>query len=290
MKSNPFYANIFKLNLAILFISTSGVLGKYINLPVPGIIFLRSFIACCALYIYCKAKGFTFNIDLKDRKVILLSGVFLGTHWMTYFYALKWSNVALGMLSLYTFPAITAILEPLLTKSKFQKTHLLLAGLVLFGIYLLIPELDFSSSYFKAICFGVLSALFYALRNIMLKSKVKQYNQSVIMFNQLCAISICLFPTLWLVNVDAFVEFLPAIGTLALLTTATGHTLFVYSLKYFSPTSAGLMSSLQPVYGIILAMLFLNEYPDLTTILGGLVIISTVVIESIRIKRMEKTR
>lgn len=289
MKTKSFYSSIFELNLAILFISTSGVLGKFIDLPVPGLIFIRSVLACLALFLFCKLKGLSFKISSSDRKLILLSGIFLGAHWMTYFYALKLSNVAIGMLSLYTFPAITAILEPLLTKSKFQNIHLLLGGLVLIGVYLLIPDFDFSSSYFKAICFGVLSAIFYSLRNIMLKSKVKQYNQSILMFNQLGAISVCLLPALWLLNKEGIMEFLPEIGLLAILTTAIGHTLFIYSLKYFSTTSASLMSSLQPVYGIILAMVFLNEYPGLMTVFGGLVIISTVVIESIRIKKLEKS-
>lgn len=288
MKSKSFYSSIFELNLAILFISTSGVLGKYIDLPVPSLIFIRSILACLVLFIYCKSKGFNFKIPSKDRKVILLGGVFLGAHWMTYFYALKLSNVAIGMLSLYTFPAITALLEPIFTKSKFQKMHLLLGGLVLLGVYLLIPDFDFTSAYFKAICFGILSAIFYALRNIMLKPKVKAYNQSVLMFNQLAAISVCLFPTIWLLQGADLTVFIPYILLLAFLTTAIGHTLFVYSLKFFSTTSASLMSSLQPVYGIILAMLFLGEYPNLTTIIGGLVIISTVVIEGVRVKKTQK--
>lgn len=289
MKSKNFYSSIIELNLAILFISTSGVLGKYIDLPVPSLIFIRSILACIVLFIYCKLNRFNFKIPAKDRKTILLGGVLLGAHWMTFFYALKLSNVAIGMLSLYTFPAITALLEPLLTKNKFQNMHLLLGGLILVGVYLLIPDFDFSSSYFKAICFGVLSAVFYSVRNILLKPKVKQYNQSVLMFNQLGAISICLIPTLWLIKGVNLYEFLPYIGLLAILTTAIGHTLFVYSLKHFSTTSASLMSSLQPVYGIILAMIFLNEYPSLTTIVGGLVIISTVVVESLRVKKKSTT-
>ncbi len=285
MKSKSYYSSLLELNLAILFISTSGVLGKYIDLPVPSIICIRSILACIILFIYCKLKGFSFKIPIKDRKTILLGGVFLGAHWMTYFYALKLSNVAIGMLSLYTFPAITAILEPLLTKSKFQGIHMILGSLVLVGVYFLIPEFDFSSTYFKAICFGVMSAIFYALRNIMMKPKVKHYNQSVLMFNQLGAITICLFPTLWMISGSEFIEFMPAIGLLAILTTAIGHTLFIQSLKYFSTTSASLMSSLQPVYGIILAVIFLNEYPSLMTIFGGLIIISTVVVESLRVKK-----
>ena len=78
-------------------------------------------------------------------------------------------------------------------------------------------------------------------------------------------------------------DYLPSTLLLAIITTAIGHTLFVYSLTYFSAASASLISSLQPIYGIILAMIFLSEYPSLQTILGGLVIISTVLIESRRL-------
>ena len=62
------------------------------------------------------------------------------THWVTYFYALQWSNVAIGMLSLFTYPVITALLEPLILKTKFQKHHLILGFIVLIGVYFLAPD------------------------------------------------------------------------------------------------------------------------------------------------------
>lgn len=56
---------------------------------------------------------------------LILAGLFMGIHWVTYFYALQWSNVAIGMLSLFTYPVITAFLEPLFFKThfKFFKRH-----------------------------------------------------------------------------------------------------------------------------------------------------------------------
>ncbi len=69
---------------------------------------------------------------------------------------------------------------------------------------------------------------------------------------------------------------------LAVLTTAIGHTLFLNSFKHFSITTASILSSVQPVFGIIIAALFLNEIPTMMTILGGLLILSSVVIESVR--------
>jgi len=284
MKSKGIYANIFELNLAIIFISTSGVLGRYIDLPVPMIIFPRAFIAGIFLFLYCKIKGVKFKIETKDRLSVLVGGFLLGAHWITYFYALKLSNVAVGMLSLYTFPVITTILEPIILKSKFLFIHFVLGVMVLFGVYLLTQNISFESEYFKGICLGVFSAFCFSVRNIMLKAKVNNYNQSVLMFSQLAVISVFTFPMLIFFDDSNLIEYLPTTLLLALLTTAIGHTLFVYSLRNFSTASASLISSLQPIYGIVLAVFFLREYPSLMTALGGVVIISTVVIESLRIK------
>ena len=76
-------------------------------------------------------------------------------------------------------------------------------------------------------------------------------------------------------------QWLPVV-VLALLTTAIGHTLYVLSFKKFSITTASILGSVQPVYGILIGMLFLKEYPSLTTIVGGVLILTAVVIESVR--------
>ena len=100
-----------ELILATLLISTSGVLGRYIALDPPVIIWFRAFLALITLYFYCRFKNLNLKIlSKKDLPSLFLSGVFMAGHWVTYFYSLKLSNVALGVLSLYTFPVITALL------------------------------------------------------------------------------------------------------------------------------------------------------------------------------------
>ena len=76
----------------------------------------------------------------------------------------------------------------------------------------------------------------------------------------------------------------PYVILLALVTTAIGHTLFVNSLKYFKASTASIIGSTQPVFGIIIAFFFLNEIPTIHTFVGGALILATVVIESIRSK------
>ena len=155
MQKKQYLQNLIQLNFAVLVISTSGTLGRYIELPVPLIILLRSLIGGVFLFLFCKLKKLSFKIKKKDRKTVFLSGALMGAHWITYFIALKLSSVAIGMLSVFTYPIITTFLEPLMLKSKFKKSNLLLGLMVLVGIYFLAPEFSLENDQFKAIGFGV---------------------------------------------------------------------------------------------------------------------------------------
>lgn len=268
--------------MAVIFISTSGTLGRYIDLPVPVTIASRGILAFFILLLFCRWKGISLKVKRSDLPLVILSGILMALHWVTYFYALQMSSVAIGMLSIYTYPIITAFLEPLLLKTKFQKIHLLLAMFVLLGIYFLAPEFSLENSHTMAIGIGVLSALFYALRNIILKVKVKHYHGSMLMVYQTAIIGLLLLPALFYVDGTTLFGQWKGIVALAVLTTAIGHTLFLMTFKHFSMTSISIMGSIQPVYGIIIGAIFLSETPELTTIFGGCLILGSVVIESIR--------
>jgi drug/metabolite transporter (DMT)-like permease len=282
---NAHTKNLFGLLLATLFISTSGVLGKYIAMPTEVIIWFRASLAMVFLYIYCKYKKIDLAIkSKKDYKPFLISGILMAAHWITYFYALKLSNVALGVLSLYTFPIIIALLEPLFLKIKFNPIYILLGFMVLTGLYILTPEFNIESSQVKGILFGVFSAFCYAIRILILKQHVANYNGTMLMFYQTLIITILLLPTLFFMDLSGLQSQIPYLLLLALLTTAIGHSLMLHSLKFFSASTASIISSLQPIFGIILAFIFLHEIPSFNTYIGGSLILLTVVIESIRSK------
>ena len=282
MQRNSSLINLLQLNFAVLLISTSGALGRFIELPVPLIIALRSCLGAIPLILFCKFKKFSFNIQKKDRSTIIISSILMGTHWIAYFISLKLSNVAIGMLSVFTYPVITAFLEPILLKNKFKKSNLILGLMVLLGIYFLVPEFSLENDYFKGIGFGVFSALCYSIRNIFMKQKASEYEGSILMVYQLIIISILLAPVFFIYDMTGLEASIPALLILAFLTTATGHTLFIYSFRNFTISTASIISSIQPVYGIIIGMIILGEYPLLNTIFGGILILGTVMIESIR--------
>lgn len=278
---NNYSKNLSILILSALFISTSGALGKYISMPAPVIIWGRCFVGMTAIFLYCKfQKVQIIPLLKKERLPFLISSLFLGAHWITYFYALKASNVAIGMLSLFTFPVITALIEPLFGKEKFKLIHVILGCLILIGVYVLAPDLNFENTYVKGILLGILSAVFYAIRNIMVKQFSGTYSGSIIMLYQLIVLTVVLIPILFSFDISGIKTQYPYILLLGLLTTAIGHTMFVKSLKHFSAATASIIGSVQPIFGIIIAILFLQEIPTKNTIIGGLLILSTVIIES----------
>jgi drug/metabolite transporter (DMT)-like permease len=283
---NSHNKNLFQLLLATLFISTSGVLGKYIALPTEVIILCRASFSTVFIYLFCRFKKVDLKIkSKKDFFSFTISGFFMAAHWITYFIALKLSNVALGMLSLYTFPVITALLEPLFSKQKLNTIHVFLAILVLIGGYILVPHFSIENDQLKGVLFGIVSAFCYALRNLTLKKHVNNYNGSVLMLHQMIIISILLTPVLFFSDFSNFESQLSLLILIALLTTSIGHTMMVNSLKHFSVSTASIISSVQPIFGIIIAYIFVSEIPSVNTFIGGGLILSTVIIESVRSRK-----
>jgi len=282
VKNTP--SDYFWLNLSFLFISTSGALGKWIDLPPEQIIFWRSLFSIPFLLLFLWTTKQSIKISFQWNASTLLAGVLMGTHWVTYFYALQWSNVAVGMLSLFTFPVITAFLEPLFFNTRFNKKHIFLGGLTLLGIYFLVPSFDLAKTHGPAIALGVFSALCYAIRNILLKKARTSGNGSQQMLAQVVIIALCFVPFISQETVSMNQDFWPALVFLALFTTVIGHSMFLFSLTRFSVTSASIAASVQPLYGILIAYFFLNEIPHWGTYIGGTLIVFAVLVEGLSSK------
>jgi drug/metabolite transporter (DMT)-like permease len=233
------------------------------------------------LGLYIKIRKFDFlPKKSSDIKLILLGGILMGVHWVSYFYALSLSNIAIAMLTLHAFPAMTSILEPLILKTKFQNYHFILASLVIAGVWIILPSFNIENKTVIAVGLGLVSALSYALRNIWTRKIMIHYNGSVIMFYQLFVMTVLLFPFLFIFSSSYVMTDWPYLVALALFTTVMGHTLLVMSLKHFSAISVSLISSIIPVYGILWGVFFLQEIPNTKTLLGGSLIMASFLIET----------
>lgn len=270
------------LLLSILFIGTSGPLGRLIHIsPIP-IIFFRSLIAFILLFLIIWFRKKSLRItDTKKRKFIFLSGVLLAAHWITYFISLQLSTVAIAMLSMFVYPVITVVLEPFYLKKQFRLIQIPVALLALAGIYIMMPSFDINNDNTLGILMGLLSAFFYAARNLLLKKHATAEDGLVVILHQLLVVVILTMPFLFFQQVS-----FTALKTewyyllfLGVVTTAMGHTFFVKSLNHFSVSTVSILSNFTPVVGILLGIVFLNETPSGNIILGGALILITALLE-----------
>jgi len=271
-------------NLAMLCISTSGVLGKQLLLSPFLSIWFRCFFAILFLGIFCLMKSYSFRLKNGQGLVmIFLSGVLMTAHWVTYFFALKHTSVAISMIAIFTYPVMTTLLEPLFFKTKLQIRSVVLSCIILVGVFYLLPDFDIAKGDTKGLLFALISALFYSFRNLILKREIVSYNGSVLMFYQALIAVTILSPMLYffMPSYDLIMGDLPYLLALGLITTAVGHTMFLNSFEYFKISTVSIMSSLQPVFGIVLAMLFLYEFPNWRSLIGGALIIVCVLLESL---------
>lgn len=270
------------LLLSILFIGTSGPLGRLIHISPVSIIFLRSLIGLALLVfiLWFSRKSMTIH-DRRKRNFIQLSGAFLAIHWILYFSALQLSSVALGMLSMFTYPVITVMLEPFYLKKKLKPLQIPVAVIALTGIYIMLPNFDIKDHDTLGIIMGVLSAFFYAWRNLLLKKHAEGEHGIVVITHQLIVVVLLSLPLLLFfpVSVSDLRTDWYYLLFLGVVTTAMGHSFFVKSLQHFSVSTVSILSNFTPVVGILLGIIFLNEKPSENIMIGGSLILITALIE-----------
>lgn len=194
---------------------------------------------------------------------------------MTIYYAFDTADVAIGILTLYSFPALTAFIEPWILGTRFDWRHVLLAMIMLLGLYIMSSDSALGAGELRSITLSLVSAAAYAFRNVFTKKIKTSLDGSVMMMHQVVVVFVVLIPLLFFLDAHFRMDELPLLFLLGFLTTALGHTLFVISIRQMSVSVASLLAMLVPIYGVILAFLFLGEVPSLMTMLGGGLILGT---------------
>ncbi len=129
----------------------------------------------------------------------------------------------------------------------------------------------------KGAAVGMVSALTYAVLTLMNKSFVGKYSGTVIAFFEQAFAAVILLPIVLKVEAHPTAADMALVLLLGIVTTALAHTLFISSLENIPAQLAGVISSMETVYGIIFAWLLLGEAPALREVIGGLIIIGAVI-------------
>ena len=289
---SPRARGIAEINIAVLVFAGTSLFATLIPLPVTSIIFGRSAVAAVALLIFSAIRRIDIRLRTRrDRLVMLSLGVILALHWLSYFQALQVSSVAIGTISLHTYPIMTVLVEPLIDRKRLQMTDALLAGVVLVGIIVLVPEFSLQSSVSQGVLWGILSAALFTARNLVTRRYVQRFAGSTVMFYQTLVTALVLLPVvLARGGMEAVAGEWPQFLLLGTVFTALAQSLYAASLKHLSAKTVAIIATLLPLYGSIAAAVVLGEIPAIRTVVGGVIVLAAVLAETIRAARMNDDR
>ena len=272
---------LLSVHSAVLIFGLTALFSKLIALTAIEITLLRSVFAIAAIAIYIKYRKESLKLNSnRDYQVAMLLGFFLAAHWVTYFHAMQVSSIAIGIISLYTFPVITVFLEPFFHGERPHIKDIISAIVILFGIYLLVPEFSIDNQTAIGVFWGVVSAFMFAMRNIIHGRYFKTYPARHALFYQTLAVVILLTPfSAEIIPEVSQAQWLQLV-VLGIFFTALPHTLFANSLLHLKAKTTSLVACMQVVYGTLFAAIFLTEIPEWTTVAGGLIVISAAAYET----------
>ncbi|MCB2294378.1 DMT family transporter [Clostridium algoriphilum] len=277
--------NLVEIHLAVFLFGLSGLFGKLLTLSSTIIVLGRVFFSSIFLLIlilYVKK-----DIKLKEKNhylYLIIMGVILAIHWSTFFESIQVSTVAIGLLTFSTFPVFVTFLEPFFFKEKIKLSDIVIAIVTLLGVMLVIPKFQLGNSSTQGVMWGIVSGFTYAILSMLNRKFVKEYPSLVIAFYEQVIATIVLIPFFFLEKPVFSLKDILLLVLLGIVFTGICHLLFINGLKNIKTQTAGIISSLEPVYGIIFAAFLLREIPTLREILGGVIILSTVFHSTIKSK------
>ena len=282
----PRSRSLAEIHLAVFLFGFPGLFGKWLALPAVLIVFGRVLFASLALAGVMRLRGTPFRVrPPRDLLLLGLCGLVLALHWTMFFRSVQISSVAVGLLAYSSFPVFTAFLEPLMAREKWDPGSLVYALLCVLGIALIVPGFDLSDAVVRGVLWGLGAGLTFAFLSVLNRSLAGRHSSLTVAFYQDLLAALVLVPAVLRTGLPRSGRDWALIAVLGVFCTAAAHALFINGMKKVGARTASILSSLEPVYGILLALVFLKESPSLRTVSGGAVILAAALAATVRAGR-----
>lgn len=248
------------MHFIVLIWGFTGVLGRLISVNALDLVWHRIVLAVVFLWAYQRLLGGSLQ-RIPSRRLgwtLLLNGLVLMVHWVTFYAAIKLSNISLTLACLSTGPLFTAFLEPLFFRRKLVWSEVAVSFGVVVGLLMVVGSVQGQG---LAVAVGLLSSALSALFSVLNGRIVRDMDAASISFWELLAglggLSLYLFATGDLPSTLTAPS--PSdwalLALLASFCTAFAFVQSVRIMRYLSPFTVVLTISMEPIYGILLALL-----------------------------------
>ena len=280
------FKNYLHLHLIVFIWGFTAVLGKLISIDALPLVWYRMLIASSLVAVFILFKRYSIRVSTKTLLVMLAAGVIIALHWVTFFKAIKVSNVSIALVTMSTGALFTAFLEPIWYGRKMIWYEVVFGLMVVFGLYLIF---NVSASYSLGMGLALISALLGSIFTLINGQLIKTNKPSTISFYEL--ISGALFISIYLAVNGSFDRtfFTLSISDwffifiLASVCTAYAFIAAVKVMRFISPYTVMLTINLEPIYGIILALLIFGQSEKMSPLfyMGALLIVATIIANGI---------
>ncbi len=278
--------NYLHLHLIVFIWGFTAILGKLISIDAIPLVWYRMLLASIFIALYFVVRKKSFRLDRKAFIKFFLSGIIVALHWITFFKAIKISNVSVALVVMSTGALFTSFIEPFFFKRKIKPLEIFLGLIVVAGLYIIF---SFESQYTMGIVYALISSFLGSLFAVLNGLFVKKHDASVISFYQLFFGSV--FITIFLLLQGSFTaEFFVLTSLdwlwlviLSSICTAYAFIISVDVMKYVTPYTVMLTINLEPIYAIILALIIFgdNEKMSPKFYLGAFIVLFVVLLNGV---------
>ena len=274
------------LNLAVMLFGLAAVIGRFVQ--APSVVIAGGRVICSAAVLL--VLGLVSRTPLRlankrDQGLAVFAGLVLAIHWSTFFQAIQVSSVAMGTITFSAFPLFLTVLEPLVFRERLRPEGVLEAIALLTGVMITLPPGGRGSGAGAGAGWGMLSGLAYAVLSLANRHLSARYPARVVCLYEQGTAAIALLPAVLLWRGEWTAANLCGIGVLGVICTALAHSLYVSAQRRVSAQTAGLVSGMETVYGILYALVLLGEAPTGRELVGGALILGVSLAASLRAGR-----
>lgn len=298
------------LHLIVFIWGFTAILGELITLDALPLVWFRMLFAVGFIGIYIYFKKLSIKITKKVLLQFLFSGLIIALHWFTFFKAIKISNISITLACLATGAFFASIIEPVLFRTKVVWYELLSGVVVIIGLYIIAVSgteggteglLKAISKGGNSFLFGIglalISAFLSALFAVINSRLVQKNDATVISFYELSG-GVIFFTILLLATQSFSANFflLSANDFMYMIILSSVCTAYAFIastgvMKFLSPYTVMLTINLEPIYGIILAVVIFEEKEKMSFefYIGAFIILMTVILNGILKSRKKLT-
>lgn len=280
----PEFKDYLHLHFLVLIWGFTAILGLLISIPPVEVVFYRTLIASLGLAALMTARNISFRVDKTEIAKLLLTGLLIAGHWILFFTSARISTASVCLAGMATTSFWTSFLEPIVLKNKIKWYEVFLGGIVIFGLYIIF---HFEFNHALGLALALISALLAALFTVINVRFAKIHHHQTVTFYEMigaCMSIVVFFPfyknsfaankelNLELSLTDFYYVFL-----LAIVCTVYAYAASIELMKKISAFSVNLTVNLEPVYGIVLAVLIFGEKEKMQTefyIGAGIILLS----------------